>query len=161
MDFSAFFNYPNAKEENVEESEQSLYFLQSLQEDDWQKFLAFTQIRIFEKSEKAIVYKEPNQSIFIVSSGSFDVLIPSRQSKEMQKVAEIKEGSVFGELSFLDGLPCSATVMATTPSKAFELTKQAFEIMTSQEPHLSNVLMYDLARLLSYRLRRTTKMLML
>ncbi len=62
-------------------------------------------------------------------------------------VGEIKEGELFGEMSFLTGEPCAATVTASESSLVQGIPTQDFERMVQCRPRL----MIELARTLAAR----------
>jgi CRP-like cAMP-binding protein len=66
----------------------------------------------------------------------------------------IEQGSVFGEQSFFDG--CPATVRALSDGELRSLTPEAFEVLAAREPDLARMILLDLGRILSLRLRSTS-----
>jgi CRP-like cAMP-binding protein len=65
----------------------------------------------------------------------------------------VRAGSVIGEQAFVDGQPRSATVRSTTDSELLRLSRDAFETFAARDPALAMDLIFDLARILSLRLR--------
>ena len=65
-------------------------------------------------------------------------------------------GSVFGEMSLLDGQPRSATALSATDSHIFLLTFDAFERMKVEDPSLALLITLKIASIISRRLRHTT-----
>jgi CRP-like cAMP-binding protein len=94
-------------------------------------------------------------ALYIVASGSLEVLGTDRRGRE-RRVAVIDQGSVFGEQSFFDRLPRSATVRALTDGELRSLTPEAFEVLAAREPDLARMVLLDLGRILSLRLRATS-----
>jgi CRP/FNR family cyclic AMP-dependent transcriptional regulator len=66
-------------------------------------------------------------------------------------LAFLGPGAVVGELSMIDGLPRSASVVALRPAALSLLSRAAFEIFTEKHPELYKYLV----TLLSARLRET------
>jgi CRP-like cAMP-binding protein len=73
-----------------------------------------------------------------------------------KKLAEIRSGKSIGEMSVIDGLPNSATVIAGDPSVLILLTRQDLSHIAHTHPQVSIKLLWHLANLLSQRLRHTS-----
>ena len=96
------------------------------------------------------------QVLYIVKSGFLEVFIPQKNKTTGKKINNVNEGSVFGELSFFDGRPRSASVRAITDGEIMSLSISAFEILSARDPELSRKMLLDLARILSIRIRQLT-----
>ena len=72
-------------------------------------------------------------------------------------VTTFRSGSVFGEMSILDGQPRSATALSATDSHIFLLTFGAFERMKVEDPSLALLVTLKIASIISRRLRHTTQ----
>ena len=70
--------------------------------------------------------------------------------------AAIQSGQIFGELAFLDGSARLATAVASQPSILLVMQRTAFNDLAQNEPHLGMVVLCNIARDLSSKLRRTT-----
>ena len=68
--------------------------------------------RRFDKDQVIILAEEEGDALFIISSGQVKVSIVSEDGREVI-LSLLGTGSVFGELSLLDGKPRSANVVAT------------------------------------------------
>jgi len=71
-------------------------------------------------------------------------------------LASIPEGSVFGEISFFDGAPRSATIRSKTPGTAIRITTETFDTLAAWEPVIARKLLFDLGRILAMWLRWAT-----
>ena len=152
MDFQHFFDYPG--QENADESRQ-LVFLPHLSPEGWSKLLARTGAQRFRAGDVVVRAGETQPALYIVASGSLEVVGEGRRGKE-RRMAMIDQGSVFGEQSFFDGLPRSATVRALSDGELRSLTPEAFEVLAAREPDLARMILLDLGRILSLRLRSTS-----
>jgi CRP/FNR family transcriptional regulator, cyclic AMP receptor protein len=152
MDFQNFFDYPG--QETDDESRQ-LVFLPRLSPEGWGKLLARTGAQRFRAGDVVVRAGETQPALYIVASGSLEVVGEGRRSKE-RRMAVIEQGSVFGEQSFFDGLPRSATVRALSDGELRSLTPEAFEVLAAREPDLARMILLDLGRILSLRLRSTS-----
>jgi CRP/FNR family cyclic AMP-dependent transcriptional regulator len=70
------------------------------------------------------------------------------------KVAVLQPGDFFGEMVLLDELPRSATARCLEPTKLYILYKSQFDGLISDSPRVASMILHNLARLLSARLRR-------
>jgi CRP-like cAMP-binding protein len=124
------------------------------------RLFRYTTARSFSAGEVVIQHGDVDGSVHIVRSGTLEVLLPGRPGGALERVALIEPGSIFGEQSFFDGKPRSATVRALGETHILALDRDAFDVLAAREPELSRVVLFDLARILSLRLRRTTALLM-
>src|SRR5215216_3557931 len=91
-------------------------FLADLHEADQAVVLQYTQARLYAPGEFAVRRGEVDRSFFIISHGSFEVLVPT--SGGSVRVRVLKPGDLFGEVGFFDGLPRSADVVSLEASEA-------------------------------------------
>lgn len=147
------FDYPTGPE--PEPPVEEISFLEGLSEQDWKKILSIVETRHFRAGEDLINLGDVDDSFFILSQGSAEVLIPDG-SGGLKTVSIIPEGSVFGEIAFFDGGPRSATVRAREPGAMIRVTRKAFEHLAAWEPVLSRTVLMGLGRVLAFRLRWAT-----
>jgi CRP-like cAMP-binding protein len=126
-------------------------FLADLHEADQAVVLQYTQARLYGPGEFAVRRGELDRSFFIVSHGSFEVLVAT--STDPQRVRVLEPGDLFGEVGFFDGLPRSADVVALETSEALVLTQAAFQRMRLTHPRLALRFVLDLGRILGERFR--------
>jgi CRP-like cAMP-binding protein len=91
----------------------------------------------------------------VIVEGAVDVL-KQTDARERKKVNTIRAGRSFGEMSVIDDMPHSATAVAAEPVKLIMLTKQRLEQLTRDQPALGVKVLWQLAKLISLRLRQTT-----
>ena len=81
-----------------------------------------------------VIFKEgePGTSMFIIQKGDVEV----HKSVNGQKVvlATLKDGSIFGEMSLIDGRPRSATVQAKTACQCLEVNQILFKQRLGEVP---------------------------
>ncbi|MBI3923930.1 MAG: cyclic nucleotide-binding domain-containing protein [Armatimonadetes bacterium] len=75
---------------------------------------------------------------------------------QQQVVCELGPGEVLGELSYLDGLPHSATATAVEETTVLILSRASAERLQQRQPELAESLDEVLVRAVSLRLRQTT-----
>jgi CRP-like cAMP-binding protein len=126
-------------------------FLADLSDEDIATILDYTQARRFGAGQMAIREGERERSLFIVTSGRFEVLVPSPLGK--QRAAVMEAGDMFGELAFFDNQPRSADVRALEESEALIMTPAGFDRLRLAHSRLALRFVMDLGRVLSVRFR--------
>ncbi len=104
---------------------------------------------------KEVIIKEgdPADCLYILKSGELEILSYDKETKSHQVIGHVEPGELFGEMSFLDNLPRSATVRAVSESVVYMINRNEFEkIFSEQDP-----LMQSLVQVLSERLRKANK----
>ncbi len=95
----------------------------------------------YETGDTLFFEGDDTQDIYVLASGKLDIL------KGTKKIAEIvKEGVVFGEMSFLLGQKRTATVKAKTDVKAIRIPKENVESFLKQFPEVVTVVAKYLAK---------------
>ncbi|MGP1665061.1 MAG: Crp/Fnr family transcriptional regulator [Rhodanobacter sp.] len=153
MDSAGFFDYPD--QSPLERS--TLIFLPELSEEGWSRVLSFTQRRAFRAKEAVLQVGDSGRALYIVARGTLEVAM-SRKRGRVLRIASLVAGSVFGEQAFLDGQPRSATVQAVTDGEMHVLSLESFDILAARHPDLARMMLMDLGRILSMRLRRAMEM---
>ena len=97
---------------------------------------------------------EKGDSLHVVVDGRVRITVTSGSGDEAT-VAMVGPGDCFGELSLLDGRPRSASAVASTATKTFVVTRDAFREWVTERPAASLAIMETL----SLRLRRTDEAL--
>lgn len=148
------FDYDAAAPSEAEQGE--IVFLEDFSSEDWNKILNIVETRHFRSGQDLVRDGERDDSFYIISSGSVDVVVRDAKGKE-SVLTSLPEGSVFGEISFFDGQPRSATVRAKTSGSAIRISRANFEAFAAWEPVLARKMLLELGKVLSLRLRWTTK----
>jgi CRP-like cAMP-binding protein len=91
---------------------------------------------------------EPNDRIYFILEGEVDV------EKDGVSLARLAEGDTFGEMEFLDVMPAVATILALVPSTVATISNHALHELSKVSMRAFAMLMMNLARDLSRRLRR-------
>jgi CRP/FNR family transcriptional regulator, cyclic AMP receptor protein len=134
---------------DVENSQRG--FLGDLHEADLAVVLGYTQARLYEPGEYAVRHGDLDRSFFIISRGSFEVIVPTDEGPRRARLLEA--GDLFGEVSFFDGRPRSADVIALEEGEALVLTEAAFQRLRLTHPRLALRFVLDLGRILGERFR--------
>jgi len=71
-------------------------------------------------------------------------------------IARFERGGVIGEMSLIDRMPRSASVIAVQPTHAYIMTQEALDELIEVKPQLAIKFLKGLSVLLSLRLRNTS-----
>jgi hypothetical protein len=88
---------------------------------------------------------EPGDRLYMLTSGMVRAFRKDAASGRQLRVADLKEGAFFGEVSILTGGPRTATVAALTPCELLELDRATLDSIRETHPHVWEVL-EDFAR---------------
>ena len=118
-------------------------------------------MRGYRAKQGATIFEEGSKGLFmcVLVEGRVDIFKDSGDDGK-KKVAMVRPGKSMGEMSMLDGMPHSATSIASEDCILLMLTKMNFEKLSDEYPVLCNKLLTQIARLMSLRLRRTTGILL-
>lgn len=130
-----------------------LVFLQGLTAREWSKVFTFAEMRRFAAGDMLVRSGEEDDSFYIMTAGSAEVLHDS------QVIGQIAEGAVFGEVAFFDRQPRSASIRALQDGAAARFSRSAFENLAAWEPVLARRMLYELGNALAIRLRAAEKRL--
>jgi CRP-like cAMP-binding protein len=122
--------------------------LADLGDEDWEKFIGFTAQRRYPAGAAIVRAGERAPALFLVASGSVRVLLPGNPP------AVRGEGEVVGLLSFLDGAPHAADVLAIDAVELLMLTPDALTQLAAWQPRIALALLRDLGAHAAARLRR-------
>jgi len=144
------FDYPDTAKSV--ESLQEITFLADLSREDWARILKIVKSRLFQAGDDLIRVGDKDDSFYILTAGEVEVTIGGKV------LANITEGSIFGEISFFDGALRSATVRAKSRGSAVRVTREDLDTLAAWEPEIARKMLFDLGRILAMRLRWTTKL---
>lgn len=146
-----FFNYGDARSNDA--GEVDLTVLKGLSEADWETVVTAARYIHFLAGERLIEAGQTDNGVYILVSGTVEVIGKGGFGGE-KVIAEIHEGSVFGELAFFDAQPRSAGIRARTDGEVIHLTHEGFDRIAEANPALANRLIFDMGRVLAYRFRK-------
>jgi CRP/FNR family cyclic AMP-dependent transcriptional regulator len=130
-----------------------VHFLADCSDEDWDLVRKHTEIRRFGTGEVVIAPGESDRALYIVASGSLEVVVPRGRRGRATRIATVDAGSVIGEMAFIDGRPRSALVRALTDVHLLRLSFDGFEVLAAKDPALARTILLDLGRILAQRLR--------
>ena len=100
----------------------------------------------FGPHDRIVIQGERGSSLFVVESGSVEVLVREADGADMA-VATLERGAVFGEAALLTGVERTATVRSTSESTLYEISKQALQPIIESRPQI----VVELSRLMAAR----------
>jgi len=109
--------------------------------------------RRIETTADQVLIRQGDRStdLFIVVSGRFSVT--DDKGKDEFVLAHLESDDVFGEMSFLDGSPRSATVKSEDEGVVHVLSREAFMNIFGADPMMGARMLKNLGELLAMRLR--------
>jgi CRP/FNR family transcriptional regulator, cyclic AMP receptor protein len=113
--------------------------------------------RAYKVAKGKTIFREGQKAAFlcVIVDGVVDV-IKKTDAHEPKKINSIRAGRSFGEMAVLDDMPHSATTVAADAVKLVMITKQKLEQLANDNPTLGVKVLWQLAKLMSLRLRQTT-----
>lgn len=111
------------------------------------KIMTLMKTKKFKAGEKIVTEGETGEQLFVILSGTADVIVHENI------VAELSDSAYFGELSLIDKEPRSATVMAKSDLEALVLERKDFDHLISHEPQVSVKMLWRFAQTLTSRIR--------
>jgi len=94
----------------------------------------------FERGEVIIREGASGSSLYTLTSGRVRAFRKDRDRGKQARIADLKEGAFFGEMSILTGQPRTASVVALTRCELLELDRPTLDDITSRHPHVWDVL---------------------
>jgi len=103
------------------------------------------EVRAYAPGETVFREDDPSDGrMYILIEGG---LLAFRRGRELETLSEA--GSVFGEIGLIDGLPRSATVRATAPTRVAVIDDETFRLLILRNPTFA----LEMMRLLTRRAR--------
>ena len=109
--------------------------------------------RTFDPEDFVFVEGDTSRSLYLLCRGDADVSIPIPGGTRRRRLATLSQGTVFGEMALLDGLPRAAGVRATGRLEVLELTFDAFSKLSEERPQVAMKIQKSIGRILGTRLR--------
>ncbi|MFZ0547744.1 MAG: cyclic nucleotide-binding domain-containing protein [Candidatus Promineifilaceae bacterium] len=125
-----------------------------LTEQDWQLLAGKASLATFEKDEVILEKGQLPDAIYIIEIGQVRI-----QRESGDTIARRGPGSVFGEVSFLEGKGASATVVADETVEVSAISRADVEALLESMPEFATRFYRTLAVTLAYRLRQAVERL--
>jgi CRP/FNR family transcriptional regulator, cyclic AMP receptor protein len=125
---------------------------------DWETLVSYTEHMRFNAQETVIRSGEHDRSLYFVTAGRLDLMVPQPNGAE-RLVRTISAPAVVGEMGFIEDRDRSMTIKGMTDGELLRLDYAAYERLAEEHPRIARNLMFELARVLSLRLRWATQAL--
>lgn len=100
---------------------------------------------------------QSNDYLYFVMDGQLDCYIEDNGNKI--SIGKITPGEYVGEVSMLDGLPATSSVMTETRCTLYTLSRDSFKELEKQYPAISGKLLRSVSSILINRLRSADSLL--
>ncbi len=114
----------------------------------------------FAPKEKILIEGTPNNRVYFIVSGEVAILKHPMGKEELEyQIATLEEGDSFGEMELIDIQNCAATVECLSDVTTISLSNFHLYELSQIDLHLYTMLIMNLARDISRRLRSTNNLL--
>lgn len=120
-----------------------------LSANDWALIADKATRRQFKAGEQIVQLGRRTHGLYVLLKGTAEVQVLAMPSRE------IGSGEICGEISFLDELPATADVLASTEVECLFLDRSTLVSLFELFPHLGSRFYHSLSAVLSRRLRDT------
>ena len=110
-------------------------FFADLTDNELDVIAKITNMRDFELGETIFKESENDPSLYVIRSGEVKAYVTAPDGENFT-LTTMKDGEIFGQMSFVDGKPRSATVMALSDVKTLVMKKSDFEMIVDENPRL-------------------------
>ena len=131
---------------------QSVPIFAGLEEDALQLLLEHTNAHTYPEGAVILGEGETCRGFFLIGSGGVRVIKNFGKANQVE-LAVLGPKDFFGEGAILDTLPRMATVQATCPTTVFAISSMAFHHLYKEMPAQHSILVLNIARDLSRRIR--------
>lgn len=128
-----------------------------LAEDHLRIFAEAATVKAFEAGDRVFGEGEVARDLYVLASGSLEVTKQAREGPIT--LWKIRAGESFGEMSLIDMQPRSASVVALAPSSTWCWSYAAFRERYCADGKCYTLIVMNIARELSRRLRRADDLL--
>ncbi len=133
---------------------QTTRFLPFLEPAEESAVLATAPLKSFDRGELVLDQNVSLRAIFLIEEGS--VRVERRDRDQTVPLALLEAGEFFGEMSYVDGAPTSARVIADTPTRLRVIDDATVNNLIKKDPNFSGRLYRSIAAILAERLRLTS-----
>jgi hypothetical protein len=128
----------------------ALPFFEGLGDGELRKIARLFTQKLYRPAEKIFNKGDSGNEAYVVMRGQIDIVF----EEGSKPIATLGNGTIFGELAFLDGTPRSAMAIPSQASILLVIQRSAFNDLVQREPHLGMVVMRNIALELSNRLKK-------
>lgn len=121
-----------------------------LQEDEYRELLGVCRLSRYDKGEVIFEQGEASYHMYVLLSGS--VMIKGKNNNTFS----LQPGEVLGEIGLVCNVKRTASAVATDDVILLEIDKEDVDLMQGKNPHISAVVMKNIANTLAQRLLKAT-----
>lgn len=111
----------------------AIFLFRTFSKEQRRRIWSLGSIQVVKKSAHAVIEGEPSRGLFLILGGQLSVYKRDTLTSDAHRLATLKSGDSFGELSLFDQAPRSATVSADAQSYLFTLEAGLFETFLDRE----------------------------
>ncbi|MFC1499725.1 Crp/Fnr family transcriptional regulator [Candidatus Zixiibacteriota bacterium] len=139
-------------EENLDFLKQSALFT-GLHEGQFAVLCRLAEIQKFQEGEVIVAEGTPGDRFFVLMDGEVSIEKNTPEGYPRPLASLTERGAFFGEMAVVDIEPRSATARAFKRTSVVMFTKEALVTMFDEFPELMTLVGFNIARVLSQRLR--------
>jgi len=124
------------------------YLVQGLTDEEVQAIIGIAEQRTFTGGQTLMRQFEKSNDLMIVADGAARIITPSGEP-----LADLAPGSVFGEISFLDDAPRSATVISVRNTAVAVIPYTKLRELMQGNAHTELVILRNLSKVLCSHVR--------
>lgn len=121
--------------------------------DEREQMLGLLESACFSRGKLIIREGEKNQSLWILVHGRCEVVKSAKKGTERQ-LAVLEPGAVFGEMSFFESAPHSASIRALTDVEVLRLSRAHYEELRDRQSPAACKIASSVISVIAQRLRR-------
>lgn len=128
-----------------------------LTEAECRQLMEVASIADFQPGEIVLHQGQRGQRLWILLEGKCEVFVPAVNGKVNRQavvLATLEPFNNFGEMSFFDGAPHSASVRAHTAVQLLRIEREQFDVLLAKQAPAAQKLILNIVSNLSVRLRR-------
>jgi CRP-like cAMP-binding protein len=110
-------------------------FFADLTDDELTVISKITSRKDFKLGDTVFKESEDGQSVYVLKSGEVKACKVAPDG-ELFTLTIMKDGDIFGEMSFLDGRPRSATIVAMSDLVTYVIERSDFETIVDENPRI-------------------------
>lgn len=110
-------------------------FFSDLSDNELATIAGITKKQNFKLGETIFKESEDGASIYVLKRGEVKAC-KTTPDGELFTLTIMKDGDIFGEMSFLDGRPRSATIVAVSDVETYVIEKADFETLVDAHPRI-------------------------
>ncbi len=134
--------------------ENSLFF-KGLQKEEIDVFLKSFSEKYFSAGTTVFIENMPGERLYLLVHGRIRISRMLAEGDE-RTLADLGPGDLFGEMAVIEGASRAATARVTEDARLLSLSREDFELFCEKFEHLGLIVMKNIMRTFSLRLRQNS-----